>query len=290
MHHWTDENLARIKAMVNQDHAEAAKIATEFGTSARNMQNVICKNGLMSQAEFNLRQAAKHRSRIAARTAHAEELIRRNGNTPEMAYCLGATLGDGCIAKTNRGGLFICLMVRDESFAKEFFRAANVISGGYATFTMKHRSTVSVIANRVVKSEGTYFFVRICMTALCRWMKRANEEGFVLTQNPEFIGAFLRGVFDSDGCVPRREKNPRRWAVELVNGSESETELLKRCLERLGIRFSVYLDARKASSLHRMVIRSHESILKFSDSVGFTTSHRKERLQRIVETLRGGVE
>jgi hypothetical protein len=291
---WTAEKLSELRKMVNEEHLETVEIAQRFGLDPRNVSNRISLHDLMSRDEFFRRQKEKNKKAqqsFANKSRPFVENMEAAMSWPDMGYCLGALMGDGAICLPKNHGGICWISVKDKAFADEFARALRAVTGEEPKRHEIYRDHTAYIADRTVTSKGIYYWVGSCKAAIARKFKELLSADFILCQDDFFVAAFLRGAFDSDGCVAFRERdNLRRSAVEICVLPAGEASLLASCMARLGIGYSMYMTKPLCGykPMHRFVIRAHREILRFADLVGFTTSHRRDRLALVVKALSKG--
>jgi intein-encoded DNA endonuclease-like protein len=109
----------------------------------------------------------------------------------DLAYVLGVVLGDGNTYK-NSAGYFIRLEARDKEFVEEFGRRLGNVLG---------RKPI-----RPWEKAGMYIATVACKTLYELLKKPVDLKRIIryVEHCPKCAAAFLRGFFDSEGCVDRK--------------------------------------------------------------------------------------
>jgi LAGLIDADG-like domain/WhiA LAGLIDADG-like domain len=288
---WTKEKLSELARLANEERLSVHEISLRFGKSGHAISQILYAHGLLTAEELHRRHGERTRSKREKLNAEILGCLDRSKSSPDMGYVLGALMGDGSITTPSDGGVSN-IDVKDLAFATEFLRALSEVTGGRAKIRSRYCKRTSFIGTHKIVSEGVYHWVGNCNKVASRFFLSHTNKEFVLAQSAEFVSSFLRGAFDSDGSVPRREaNNPKRWAIEITVLANHENDLIEACLKRLGIGFKHYISKLREGHLrpmHRIVIRAHTDVLRYEEIVGFTVSHRKDRLDQMVRSIRGG--
>jgi phosphate starvation-inducible protein PhoH len=126
-----------------------------------------------------------------AKPVHLEQL------DEEVAYILGALTGDGCLTFRNR----VILSTADEAIAGRFRRFAARL--GLAVFPNGEGRPY----DRIIASSQLYqLLLNLGMSPAKAAQKRIPHA--VLRAPKPIVAAFLRGLFDTDGTVSRRDGYP----------------------------------------------------------------------------------
>jgi len=195
----------------------------------------------------------------------------------ELAYVIGAVLGDGCVSNPRKNDYIILLQVKDLEFAEEFGRCIGHVLGRNPP------------KPRPVKN-GT-FAVQVCSRTLYELLKKPIDIDRIrqyVEHCIRCICAFLRGFFDSEGTVCGCGK------IRVHNTDESLLEYVKELLYRLGIKTTgptLYSKAGTPIKNHKTgktyFTRKHrhylyictESRLRFYELIGFTIKRKQRRLE-----------
>ena len=110
------------------------------------------------------------------------------------------------------------------------------------------------------------------------------------------LGAYLSGLFDTDGSVCDRPNQNGSPAIELYSNSETFIKQVKTALLRFGIiafkdtrdvkgRITEH-DGRKIrtlSNVHRLTIYGTEQFRKFQEHIGFRHPNKSQKIENIIE-------
>lgn len=132
------------------------------------------------------------------------------------------------------------------------------------------------------------------------WTEENTKEVARMTNDLHLSSVEIAQKFGMDARNMRNQiairkiiPNPSRWAVEVSLVEKHEISLTSKCLDRLGVGHRIYSYAPQRPGqrqLYRAVIRAHKDVLRFSEIIGFNTSHRRDRLQQMVHSIsEGGV-
>jgi len=202
----------------------------------------------------------------------------------ELSYVLGVYYGDGSAWKSNKG-FFIELQVKDRDFIDEFNRC------------------ISWVLNRK-KIYPTYvkrelFKITTCSKLLYEFLKKPLEEHKIIIKN--FPAEFLRGFYDSEGCVVYRKQKWGKPRID-VDVCNTDLSLLNYIKDILACHFSIYPSKKvhivKAKPMivggelrhfkkdvYHICISAQESVQKFYNQIGFSIKRKQEKLGRIHQIL-----
>jgi len=200
--------------------------------------------------------------------------IKRLRPRPELAYILGATLGDGTWRK--RGTKTeILLRVRDYDFALAYARCYNVIEG--------KRNGEPVKPHFSDKSK--FWIVSITSITLYNLLepfKILKIKKFV-EANVDTISAFIRGFFDAEGTCLNRKYNR---GVYCSNKNRKLMRYIKKLLKGIGIESKLLRRSMKTSKgrlTHIWILKIHGKYIKrYADLVGFEIKRKRDILQEII--------
>jgi len=198
---------------------------------------------------------------------------------PELAYVIGARLGDGFTDRDKRRyGYMVCLAVKDYDFAEEFGRCAAIALGREKPYRPHWDKNLG------------------------RWVVRAySRELYELLKRPaylerirpyvehcrECIAAFLRGLADAEGSADECK-------VCIINSNPRLMEYAGSLLKALGVSSKTYkrrekeatkIDGRivrwKKRVTYALVIHRKVDMIKFRQVVGFAIKRKQEVLERL---------
>lgn len=170
-----------------------------------------------------------------------------------LAYVLGVVEGDGCLYDDGDGEYIILLQVKDEHFAKSFYDALKKI-GLKPTLSYKEPPSW----------KNGKFCVRAWSKLLFEWLKERYSELDSWLNNDELFKAYLRGFYESEGCLYKqhiwnRGRKYEYYALSLSNTNKNIIDLITRKLQKLGFHPKVY-EWKVESLKHKMAysLRLHK--------------------------------
>jgi len=193
----------------------------------------------------------------------------------DLAYILGAFLGDGTLARRKKGRTchYVILATKDYDFAIAFStRMARVISS-------------SKIVTPVWSKKHRYYEVRYSHIILYYMLKRIREEPFQIYDFiKKYPSDFLRGLYDAEGSVSR-EKNHR---IECAMTNQKCIRLTVELLKAIGYQPRLYKTKNKGKHKHiyRIVLSSLDDLIKFASEVGFSIRRKQRRLLYLIKALK----
>ncbi|HXL92255.1 MAG TPA: LAGLIDADG family homing endonuclease, partial [Streptosporangiaceae bacterium] len=216
----------------------------------------------------------------------------------EFAHYLGWLTGDGCIDSGGDRAVTVYGSPDDQEFVLPKHRALLTRITGF-------ESKPSIQANGTLQ-------LRVARPAFCQYLYAlgVSDEGraagkvvpsSVYEAPEEAVTAFLRGLFDADGCVVDQVSNETRY-VGLGSRSEELLIGVQELLASLGIASRIYkTSAKKAASFHYTRKDGTEvsygsdglsydlritagAIRDFHRRVGFVLPSKQAKLDKIVQT------
>ena len=192
--------------------------------------------------------------------------------TTEKAYALGVLAGDGSIDYSpKRKRYTVSLNVIDEEFADEFGRCLHLTYG----ITPKKKRLVQKHAGR-----KDIYLTRLNSKAACEDLlgygsfkeREWNVPQAVKVATLDVKGSYLRGFFDSEGCVDMTHR--------LIYGSSSNLvglQSLSTLLADFGIKTKIWRGTRSFN----LAISERQFVELFTKHVGFTIRRKDKRLKQI---------
>jgi intein-encoded DNA endonuclease-like protein len=193
----------------------------------------------------------------------------------DLGYVIGVRLGDGYTSEKSDGHI-IGLRAKDKEFVEEFGRCLGNVLGRKPIRPWKDVRRYIVEA----KSKTLYELLRKPVD-----LKRTKK---YVEHCPKCIAAFLRGLFDSEGCISKD------GYITLYNTNYEVLTYVQRLLRRFGIESTgPRPHKQKGTTMHDprtgkqyktkkdcycLYIRA-ESLLKFYRHVGFTIRRKQKRLE-----------
>lgn len=200
----------------------------------------------------------------------------------ELAYVLGALVGDGCLSKDR-----IYLTVKDEDFVDYFAHCFERVFGirlhkklAYFDYERsingKRFRSKTPLHNIYCKSKE----VAERITSLEFTFKTDNWSipPYFFNEPEDVIGSFVRGFADSEGGFHNRCLNmwSKNWeGLKQIQG----------LLNRLGI--SSRLIERKARNVWHISISGVHDLTRFYFKVGFSIRRKRKKLEHYLKRMRG---
>jgi len=175
----------------------------------------------------------------------------------DMAYVLGFFAADGCMIKNKRGAHFIEFHITDKNLLFAI-RAAMRSNHKIAVRTKnpKHKIGYRIQIGSIRMYDD---LVTLGFTA------RKSLTLRMPTVPAEYLGDFVRGYFDGDGCIyfkkhqAKDRKNPRYvFATRFTCGSRGFLTSLLRTLRSRGLRRGFILEKRNAA--YELVFSHNDSV------------------------------
>lgn len=181
--------------------------------------------------------------------------------SPELSYLVGVFLGDGYVGMRNRG-YCVGLECKDEEFVDRFIECLSAVLGEPVR-KRKRRARSS--------SHSDTFIAEKYSKPMFEFIKSENFGGCVEIYPRDF----LRGVYDSEGCVNKLGKR-----ISLSNTTLSTIQLTKNLLEKLGFhpRLNTFYHPRW-KTLYSLNIGRANEVARFSEEIGFTIERKQRRLR-----------
>ena len=187
-----------------------------------------------------------------------------------LAEEIGLHLGDGSMNYYNKRGLFqLRGHINDDK--EHYLSRIQVIYKELFNIDVKLRA---------MPSTGVYGF-QIWSNELVDYKRKVfglplgKKVNFSIP--PEIIRSeelsrnFLRGYFDTDGCLYLENKRGKPYPrIEMASISEEFVKQLRDILTKLGFKFSYYKENRTKRGwfdLHRIIIRGNEMTLKWFNEI-----------------------
>lgn len=202
----------------------------------------------------------------------------------DKAYILGVLCGDGCLHKTKKDSYQIILQAIDKDFVKEFSRCL------YSVYKIK--SKIYKIKVKIPKWNDKYQ-ARICAKEayldILNYHKSFKQESWRIPKSIEYAplkiqAQFLKGFFDSEGCVDKRSRRVSANSINL-KGLEEIGFLMKN----FGIRFKIESRKDKRPNTHikyNLKIQDKKSLERFNKNISFVINRKKERLYNTINSYK----
>lgn len=179
-----------------------------------------------------------------------------------LYYFIGLIFSDGNLDKNSSR---ITLGFIDKEFVEKI----------YPLFSDTKKRKIYV---RQFKKENSFYSIINSNSQTIEKLKQlglssANSTNKTMPLIPkEHFGAFMRGIFDGDGCfyISRKYKNKNYYAVSITCGSLEFTKAMMESLKEFNISTTMSIDCRKKiqkNKTYYIHIYKKESITKFKELI-----------------------
>lgn len=186
----------------------------------------------------------------------------------DLAYVLGVLKGDGCIDFKNKSGRIRLSQTRSE-FAISFETALKNIGFN------PHTSIDDMFKrkNSGFGRKAQYYYVTYGYSIkFAQWYKQLSLEDIekILGDKSEFIEAFIRGFYESEGCNyirPQRlvkKWKGTSWTIKIEGTNGELYDLVERLLIKLGFNFGRgYRDRKEFNWKPIHILRSSKQLRNY---------------------------
>lgn len=189
----------------------------------------------------------------------------------ELAYIIGTIWGDGLLEKT-----YVRLKVKDYDFAQTFADTLLKWSGYTASIT---------------KNQEGLCVVRFYSTLACKFLSKIRFSD-IKKWNQEERTMFLRGMYDSEGCVAKK------GCIIFFNSNIKIINLVSSLLSELNIDHSITSSKPSKGKIgkwefvrekaYRIFITNYENKNRFYRLIGFSIKRKQDRLKYLEELPQNG--
>lgn len=217
-------------------------IAKQLGCSEANVRYHMRKLGITRRNKSEAQQI---------RTEGYHQNLPNLEASKELAYILGVLDGDGWISVYKKNYQYkIGLEVTEEIFTNSFRDALKFI-GLHPTKCEKHP-----------KNGRKQWLVQAGSKRLLEWLQDGKTKIQIIKNYPEF---YLKGLYESDGCLSHRTKNS--WRIIIYSGNKATLEFASHLLKKMCITSKIEClqfrrDRPKNKPLFSLVL-SRDAPLKF---------------------------
>jgi ATP-dependent metalloprotease FtsH len=184
---------------------------------------------------------------------------------PEVAYFLGVLIGDGGMTTKNR----ISLTTADSEILK---KVQEISEKYFGTKFSKTSSRPYDYELRNVEAKAKLHEWGVEET----YAEGKNIPDWINIAPKEYVAAFLRGLFDTDGCVEKT------GAVSLSSASRSLIYDVHSTLLNMGIVARIYQRKKKYNNRNQFYINIYGDFVEsFQQQIGFNIKRKKDRLQAV---------
>jgi len=194
--------------------------------------------------------------------------------SPELAYVLGALLGDGSVGRAEHGAYRIKLSAKDYEFVEQFSKCLATVLG-------KPEKTPKP------KRKGTMWYVKYYSKAFAEWytslrqsLLQGNTDDLskYVEHNVECVRAFLRGIFDAEGGH-HYNKTYDIYSIRLYNTDLALLRYVQYLLSRyFSIPSHLYLSGQACNNRkprYKIEIYRRPLVERFLEMVGFTITRKQ---------------
>jgi ribonucleoside-diphosphate reductase alpha chain len=214
----------------------------------------------------------------------------------EFAQYLGWLVGDGCISGDTATTVYGSEQDREHVLPRHR-ELLTELNGG-------REPKPSVQANGTEQLRQSRSAITRFLEALGVSDSKAPEKAVPWSINeapPEIVAAFLRGLFDADGCV--RDGSKERY-VGLGSSSHELLRGAQRLLSTVGVFSRIYVTRKESTDVAFTYVRNDgtfsiyesspmfdlritgRSIERFADAIGFSIPHKVETLRHVLTAHR----
>ncbi len=218
--------------------------------------------------------------------ADSVQLLKVGGLEIAKSELAGWIMGDGYFGQYGKTTMLGVITINDDEFehVKSLFMK---VFGGFTVTAKPEISPSYRIVRRDYKSVNPF----VAEYGLNKNSLTANVPKKVLESAEQVQYAFLRALFQADGCVRIRSENGRNSGdIVLTTISEQLAHQVQNMLLNNGIysRVSLCNDSRSDRHLqYHVEIAYHSERLKFQSLIGFISEEKKERLEELNSTVLG---
>ncbi len=194
-----------------------------------------------------------------------------------LAQYLGWLVGDGCLTDAGATTVYGSEWERDVLMPRHRALLAS-ITGFESKPSLQSNGTVQL---RAMRGRFGLMLKALGVSTGRSPAKVVPESIYVAPE--DIVGAFLRGLFDADGCVVNQEQNGTRY-VGLGSRSEELLIGVQELLASLGIRGRIYRTGTKVASF-RYVTKSGDERVYGSDGESFDLRITGRHLAKFAELI-----
>jgi intein-encoded DNA endonuclease-like protein len=218
-------------------------------------------------------------------------LFARASFDEDFSYVAGVILGDGHIGETRKERRIPCQYVAltntDLDFVTEFAqKLSNLIGPG----TAKIRSTVI-----------PHYKLRYSYRRHSHWLyTMLNRPVPEIFQDTKSLMFFLKGLFDSDGCISYRKVGGRLYKHVIFYTTTTDIkDTIQQILETIGIRYSIYVTRTRKKKLkdghwlipnnpnyYQIRLSTKQAIERFAELIPPLIPHKQSKLEQLLQEMK----
>lgn len=219
--------------------------------------------------------------------------------SPDLAYIYGVLVGDGHIEKSDKRRTYrVVLNVTDKDFAEKFVLALkkwSKMSPTTSERTVKHDHTTKY--GSLIKCVSHYHVVRLASKQVVKFLlskikcKTYNWRvpmDVLNTSDEKIICSFLKGFFDSEGCVIFG--NPFNRRVEATTVQKEGLKEIRSLLKKIGIISRITQSKeQKMKGLYEVIISGRKNLEAFAEKVNFSIHRKRIVLESLLKSYKRSV-
>lgn len=211
------------------------------------------------------------------------KIFTRTKMTKEFAYVLGVLCGDGWIKYDDKWKCYsIGLLVTDKDFISEFGRCLSK--------TVREKIKIKYVGSRETNFGISKPFYRIyyCNKGFLEYLCSIGDYKSTTWEIDTskilgFEGDFLRGFYDSDGCI-RTKRNGT--VISAWTASKNGCNILNKLLNNIGIRrVNNYTRKNPIRDLYTLEINRKIDCERFRDFIGATIKRKRDKLPKYIKDI-----
>lgn len=240
----TIDEKEEIVRLYTQEHLNQQKIAKLMHRCTNTIKNILI--------EYNVHKTIQETN--ISKYSINDNFFDVNNQSFESAYVMGLIAADGCISKVDNQ-VYIELQRKD----RELLEKVN--------FALKNeREVKDYITGKGYENSKIYFYNKKMKDDLKKFHLIPNktyskEYSYPDLLNEEYELAFIRGIFDGDGCITITEKSHTpKWQID--SSSEDVIKWIINIFKKYDIKLCQNLDQKSNIILHRCNTSQKEYINK----------------------------
>jgi intein/homing endonuclease len=199
----------------------------------------------------------------------------------QLAYFIGYLQGDGSIETNEKRINFTDeykeQLERINNIATELFRTNGKVRSVRSQGSKKDAYRLE-IGSRIINSYLHHAF------GICRGKKEILRIPEAVKTEKAFLSAYLRGIFDADGTLPRQPDRCKQLFIDITLKDKRFIEELREVLSQFGIdtlqpycRIAKSPSSETISRTWELRIRRREMIIRFLKQIGFSHPEKRRR-------------
>ncbi|PIN85092.1 MAG: ribonucleoside-diphosphate reductase, adenosylcobalamin-dependent [Candidatus Diapherotrites archaeon CG11_big_fil_rev_8_21_14_0_20_37_9] len=267
---FTDDHLV-LSAKTRESDFEWTELKEILGYKVSQTTNT-------ETAGFNSNTSTNANGTVQETATKEEELIK--------ASLSGWIVGDGYYGEYGKTTMLGVITINDD----EFEEVKSLFEKTFGGFTVTVKNEISD-TYRIVRRDFKQVQEFVEEYELDQKSFTAKVPEKILKSNPEIQSAFLRALFQADGCVRIRKEDERNsWDIVLTTISENLAHQVQTILLNMGIYSKVSLckDSRENRKLqYHVEIAYYSERVKFENMVGFISEEKQEKLKLLNSIIQG---